>query len=153
MATHAHSDLHLVTYSDGGARGNPGPAGAGFVVKIKNGHTLLKQGIYLGERTNNQAEYVGLYKAIEKSLEFSPASITCYLDSLLAVKQMKGEFKIKEPTLKNLAAQIHSIRGNTPVEFIHVRRELNKEADAMANLAMDKGKQMGDSFVTLRAEV
>lgn len=151
--TSTHSDVHLETYSDGGARGNPGPAGAGFVVQKKNGEVLLKQGIYLGERTNNQAEYVALYKAIEKSLQFSPASITCYLDSLLAVKQMKGEFKIKEPTLKNIAAQIHALMGTVPVSFVHVPREKNKDADALANLAMDKGKQIGDSFVTLRAEL
>ena len=140
-----------MTYSDGGARGNPGPAGAGFIVQTDSGKILLKQGIFLGERTNNQAEYIALYKAIEKALAFSPAHITCFMDSLLAVKQMSGEYKIKEPTLKQIASQIVELVGEVKVSYKHIRREKNTEADAMANMAMDKGKNIGDSFVPFRS--
>ncbi len=147
------SQLHIITYSDGGARGNPGPAGAGFVVQTSTGKVLLKQGIFLGERTNNQAEYIALYKAVEKALAFSPDHITCYMDSLLAVKQMSGEYKIKEPTLKQIATQIMEMAGDARISYVHVRREKNTEADAMANIAMDKGKNIGDSFVQFRSDL
>ena len=135
--------LHL--YSDGGARGNPGPAGAGFVIKDDQGAVLMKQAVFLGEKTNNQAEYYGLLKAVIAAKKMG-THLLCHLDSQLVVKQMQGEYKIKDATLKLMAEEIRNQTHGLEVEYVHIRRELNGEADEMANLAMDRGKTPGDTF-------
>ncbi len=131
---------HLITFSDGGARGNPGPAGAGGVVLAEDKQTVLKEvSVYLGPMTNNQAEYWGLIKTLEVAVLLKPATITCHLDSELLVKQMKGEYKIKNAELQILASQAKTIISGHQVKFIHVRREYNQHADQLVNNAIDLG--------------
>lgn len=135
--------LHL--YSDGGARGNPGPAGAGFVIKDDQGAVLMKQAVFLGPKTNNQAEYYGLLKAVIAAKKLG-THLLCHLDSQLVVRQMLGEYKIKDATLKLMAEEIRKHAEGLDIDYRHIPREENGEADEMANLAMDRGEKPGDTF-------
>ena len=138
----------LVTFTDGGARGNPGPAGIGVVIYLnENAGTLDVEKMvvlkkikkYIGEATNNVAEYTALIVALEAALEFDIKNVKCVLDSELVVKQLNGEYKIKEPTLQGLAQKVKALaRGFESVKFSHVRREKNKLADQLVNQAMDE---------------
>src|SRR3989344_2530241 len=130
--------MKLKTYSDGGARGNPGPAAIGVVVYSETGSVLFQVGEYIGETTNNQAEYKALIVAMEKALGFGGTHVTCYLDSELVVKQMQGKYKVREEGLQALATQaLKMIKNFSSVEFVHVRREKNKLADKLVNEALD----------------
>src|SRR3989344_4464499 len=130
--------MKLKTYSDGGARGNPGPAAIGVVVYGESGRPLFQAGEYIGETTNNQAEYRALIVALDKALSFGGTHITCYLDSELVVKQMQGKYKIREAGLQALAGNaLKLIKNFSSVEFMHVRREKNKLADKLVNEAFD----------------
>lgn len=131
-------------WTDGGARGNPGPAGYGVVIKDESGKNLAEIAEYLGETTNNQAEYWGLVTALERVKEFAagaPAKVDVRMDSELIVKQMKGEYKIKNEGLKPLYWKIRQLILDLggDVTFTHVPRRFNKEADALSNVAMDRG--------------
>lgn len=134
---------HLVTYTDGGARGNPGPAALGVV--IKSGHeTLEAYGRYLGETTNNIAEYSAVLSALERCKDLGAETVEMRMDSELVVKQMKGEYKVKNPGLAQIFLKIHNVMtGFKKVTFHHVRRELNKEADAEVNKAIDRHMKRG----------
>ena len=130
-------------YCDGGARGNPGPAGIGFVVK-NNDKILYKYSLFIGRATNNVAEYTAVLKAIQwlKTKQDTSDSINetvFYLDSLLVVKQLGGYYKIKNLALKNLAIKIKNIQSKikSKINFVHIPREKNAQADQLANLAMD----------------
>ncbi|HYC79401.1 MAG TPA: ribonuclease HI family protein [Candidatus Binatia bacterium] len=131
--------MELIIHSDGGARGNPGPAAIGVVVSDTNGNELKAIKEYIGEGTNNQAEYKALIKGISEAAAMGAQTITCYLDSELVVKQLNGQYKIKEPGLQVLA--MHVIRSKNKfqsIEFKHVRREHNKRADQLVNEALDE---------------
>lgn len=128
----------LTIYTDGGARGNPGPAGIGAVAKNEEGEVVFEISEYIGETTNNQAEYRALLAAIERAKELEVEEIDFVLDSELVVKQMNREYKVKNPDLAPLFVKIYNATMNfKKVTFRHVRREMNKEADALANRAMD----------------
>lgn len=128
----------LVINTDGGARGNPGPAGIGLVIKNEAGELLYEYGGYIGDTTNNVAEYSALIKALEESVHLGGTDLKIQMDSELIVKQMTGIYKIKEPTLQGLAAQVIQLLKNfKSYSFVHVRREFNKEADALVNQALD----------------
>ena len=128
----------IVIYSDGGARGNPGPAGIGAVLYDDENNTIAEISEYIGETTNNQAEYKAMLAGIEKAKEFGVEDLTCYLDSELVVKQMKREYKVKNKDLAPLFVKAYNLSmGFKSIKFIHVRREKNKVADGLANLAMD----------------
>jgi ribonuclease HI len=134
------SKLKLIIYSDGGARGNPGPAGAGAVIlDADNRQVLHELSEFLGETTNNQAEYRALILALEKAVELEPASICCYLDSELLVEQLCGRYKVKNPELKLRFLEAMQVIGTHSVSFHHIPREKNQHADALANQAMDQG--------------
>lgn len=138
----------LDVYSDGASRGNPGKASCGFVIFLsKSKQQLLRQGTYLGKKTNNQAEYAGVILAIRKAKEYQPKKIHCYLDSELIVKQLHGIYKVKDIEMKRLFALVVAEMSETEIEFTHILRAYNKEADAMANLALDKGEKEGDTFL------
>lgn len=126
-----------IIFSDGGARGNPGPAGIGAVLKIGDQEFLFKK--YIGETTNNQAEYQALLLGLEKAKEHGAAEADCYLDSELVVKQMRREYKVKD---KDLARQFIKIWNFLPqfkrVDFHHVAREKNRLADRLVNEALDE---------------
>lgn len=130
----------LTIYSDGGARGNPGPGGIGAVIYDEEGNKLAEVSEYLGECTNNQAEYRAILAAIQKAKEFKTKELDCYLDSELVVKQLKGEYKVKNAELAPLFVKVYNETLDfQKVNFHHVRREKNKEADKLANQAMDRG--------------
>lgn len=135
---------HLYTVNtDGGARGNPGPAGIGFVI-TKDGETIKEGNAYLGETTNNQAEYQALIAALGELLnlvtpdERTNATIEVRMDSELAIKQIKGEYKVKDAGLKIQHAKVKELKAKFPhISFVHVLRADNARADELANEAMD----------------
>ncbi|MBP9771883.1 MAG: ribonuclease HI family protein [Candidatus Pacebacteria bacterium] len=131
----------IIINTDGGARGNPGPAGIGYVIK-KDETVTLEKGEYIGETTNNQAEYEALVRALTalKTLlgNETDATIEARLDSELVVKQLRREYKVKDAGLKTQFAKVQEILATLPkVSFVHVMREDNSEADALVNEALD----------------
>ena len=133
-------------HADGGARGNPGPSGAGAVIRDELGNAVASVSRYLGRCTNNFAEYEAAILAFDALLGFVPKNelartdVAVKMDSELVVKQVRGEFKVKHPLLQKqrtrLAERISSFRS---VVFTHVPRAENSDADALANAAMDRG--------------
>lgn len=131
---------YLVAHSDGGARGNPGPAGYGVVIKDESGKKVATLSEYLGHQTNNFAEYQGLIAALEYALEHEPKALKVISDSELLVRQIKGIYKVKNPTLQDLHARAKQLIERLDWFSIgHALREHNQEADRLANEAMDRG--------------
>jgi ribonuclease HI len=131
---------HLKAHIDGGARGNPGPAGYGVVIQDESGRKVAALSQYLGHQTNNFAEYQGLIGALEYALEHGPKALSVISDSELLVRQIKGIYKVKNPTLKDLHARAKELISQLDWFSInHALRENNQEADRLANEAMDKG--------------
>ena len=127
-------------FSDGGARGNPGPAGVGAVIYSDKGEVLAEVSEYLGIATNNQAEYKALIFALRKAKEMGAKKIMCYLDSELVVKQLNREYKVKNKDLAPLFLEVHNLSINFKnISYHHIPREENKAADKLANIAMDRG--------------
>jgi ribonuclease HI len=131
---------YLVAYSDGGARGNPGPAGYGVVIQDQSGKKVAGLSQYLGHQTNNVAEYQGLIGALEYAIQHGAKALKVISDSELLVKQIRGEYKVKNPTLADLHGRAKQlIRQLDWFSIEHVLRGKNEEADRLANEAMDKG--------------
>lgn len=131
---------YLVAHSDGGARGNPGPAGYGVVIKDESGRKVAALSEYLGHQTNNFAEYQGLIAALEYAIEHGPKALKIISDSELLVRQIKGIYKVKNPVLQDLHARAKELIAQLDWFSIgHAMREHNQEADRLANAAMDKG--------------
>jgi len=133
-------------YVDGGARGNPGPAGYGARIEDEDGNLLAELYGPLGVATNNVAEYNGLLAALNWAVDHGHRDVHIRADSELLVKQMRGEYKIKNPGLQPLAGRARLLMMEIgSVTFEHVRRELNQEADRLSNLGMDEaeGKRLG----------
>jgi ribonuclease HI len=128
----------LIINTDGGSRGNPGPAGIGVVFSDENGEIVAKFKEYIGEGTNNTAEYRALVLALTKAKDFEFTEAECRLDSELVVKQLLGHYKVKDAKMKLLYAKVQELMFFKPVKFVHVRREYNKEADALVNEALDE---------------
>jgi probable phosphoglycerate mutase len=130
----------ITAYCDGGARGNPGPSGFGVYVEDERGHKLAELSEYLGIRTNNFAEYSGLLAALEYALRYDHPRLRVISDSELMVKQIKGQYKVKSPDLRPLYEEAkRRIAGLESFHIQHVLRGKNKEADRLANQAMDQG--------------
>ena len=128
----------IVAYIDGGARGNPGPAGYGVRIESPDGTLVDELHGGLGIATNNVAEYNGLLAALQWALDHDDASVHIRADSELLVKQMRGEYKVKNTGLQPLLRPRPAAgRPARQVRFEHVRREFNKEADRLSNLGMD----------------
>jgi ribonuclease HI len=124
-------------YSDGGARGNPGPAAYGFVL-MKDGALLDFDARYLGEATNNSAEYNGLIAGIKLAIKHKVEDITCYLDSELIVKQLNGEYRVKDKNLAVLYKEVVDMSSKfKTITFTHVAREFNAYADRLVNIVLD----------------
>lgn len=125
---------HLVVYSDGGSRGNPGPSAAGFVVMNTQEEVIHQGGMYLGITTNNQAEYHGVRLGLEKALEMGAKTVDFRVDSLLVVNQLNGIYQIKNRELWPINERIRELLPLfEKVTFTHVRREFNQLADGMVN--------------------
>jgi ribonuclease HI len=136
---------YLVAHSDGGARGNPGPAGYGVVIKDESGRKVAALSEYLGHQTNNFAEYQGLIAALEYALKHGPKALKLISDSELLVRQIKGIYKVKNATLQDLHGRAKELIKQLDWFSIgHALREHNQEADRLANEAMDRG--MGRSI-------
>jgi ribonuclease HI len=135
---------YLVAHSDGGARGNPGPAGYGVVIADESGRKVAELSEYLGHQTNNVAEYQGLIAALEYAVEHGPKALKLISDSELLVRQIKGIYKVKNATLKDLHTRAKELMAQLDWFSIgHALREQNQEADRLANEAMDKGSGRG----------
>ena len=131
---------YLVAHSDGGARGNPGPAGYGVVIQDESGHKVAALSEYLGHQTNNFAEYQGLIAALEYAVKKGPRALKLISDSELLVRQIKGIYKVKNAALKDLHGRAKELIAQLDWFSIgHALREQNQEADSLANEAMDKG--------------
>ena len=129
----------LIIHTDGGSRGNPGPAAIGVVVADASGQVVKELARCIGNTTNNQAEYQAVLAAFELIQGLTASELDFYLDSELVVKQLKGEYKIKNRDLAPLFVKIHNASlSYKNVSFTHVRREFNKAADALVNQALDQ---------------
>lgn len=130
----------ITAFCDGGARGNPGPSGFGVYITDERGEKVAELSEFLGIRTNNFAEYSGLLAALEFALRYDHPRLRVVSDSELMVKQIKGQYKVKSPDLRPLYEEAkRRIAGLDSFHIEHVLRNKNKEADRLANFAMDKG--------------
>ncbi len=128
----------ITIYTDGAARGNPGPAGAGAILTKDDGQVIVEVCRYLGEMTNNQAEYRALILAIEEAKRIGATDVAIFTDSELVVKQLTGDYRVKNEGIKPLHKKILELLreiGDYTIE--HVPRENNRHADKLANLAID----------------
>ena len=133
-------EKYLVAHIDGGARGNPGPAGFGVVIDDESGRPVERLSQYLGRQTNNYAEYSGLLAALEFALHHGARALKVVSDSELLVRQMNGQYKVRSAPLVELHRRARELAGRLEwFRVEHVRREKNREADRLANEAMDKG--------------
>lgn len=127
-----------VAFSDGASRGNPGPAAVGLRILAPDGEELIAEGLVIGRTTNNVAEYRGAIHALERASELGLDRLELRLDSELVVKQLNGEYRVKQPALAELKAQVDALRPRfRTLRVTHVRREGNREADLLANEALD----------------
>jgi ribonuclease HI len=130
--------VKLVVNVDGGARGNPGPAAIGAVVKSADGEVLEERGERIGTATNNVAEYRALLLGIERARELGASELDLIGDSELIVRQVKGEYKVKDATLRELHGEVRkALRPFESWSIRHVRREQNAEADRLVNQVLD----------------
>ena len=137
---------YFTIHADGGARGNPGPAGAGAMIRDEFGNSVASVSRFLGIRTNNFAEYEAVILGLEALIKIVPQAkrgkidVVIKMDSELVVKQMRGEYKVKNAALKEQRARLAPLAATFgSVSFTHVPREENSDADALANEAMDRG--------------
>ncbi len=127
-------------FVDGASRGNPGPAGYGFVIETEDG-SFEGYG-YLGKSTNNVAEYTALIEGLKKALDMGVKELEIYSDSLLVVKQIKGEYRVKKPHLMPLFEEAKKLLQNfEKVSIFHIERNRNRRADTLANLGIDSALQ------------
>ena len=130
----------ITAYCDGGSRGNPGPSGFGVYIQDEHGKMLAELSEFLGKRTNNYAEYSGLLAALSFAIEQSHRRLRVVSDSELMVKQIKGQYRVKSPDLKPLYEEAkRRIARLEQFQVQHVLREKNRNADRLANDAMDRG--------------
>ena len=130
---------------DGGSRGNPGPAGIGVVLSAEDGTSLVTRGKYIGTATNNTAEYLALILGLRQAAELGAKKIVIRGDSELVIKQMRGEYRVKNPALKQLFDQAQDLlEPFESVKFEHNLRHHNSLADRLANLAMNRKGDVDD---------
>lgn len=137
----------VVLRTDGGSRGNPGPAGAGFVIEV-GGEIVCRGGKFIPTATNNIAEYEAFIWGLENVAALGHSEVQVFADSELLVKQINGQYRVKNEGLKPLFIRaLAELRRFSAYKVTHVRREMNCEADAMANEAMDVQDTVGDAPV------
>lgn len=133
--------MKLLINIDGASRGNPGPASLGVIVRDERGATLREHYRFLGEATNNIAEYSALADALALAKELGGTELTIRSDSQLLVRQFNGQYRVKNPGLFKKLVEIQQSRNQfKSIELIHVPREENKDADRLANLALDRAR-------------
>jgi ribonuclease HI len=136
--------MTLRAYTDGAARGNPGDAGIGVLVKASDDTVILSAHGYIGTATNNVAEYTALLHLLETSRTFSCTRLVVHSDSELMVRQITGRYRVRDAGLKHYHRRVMELmaRSPFPVEVRHIRREDNGEADQLANLGIDSRKRI-----------
>jgi len=144
--------MKVVAHIDGGSRGNPGPAAAGYVLDDAAGHRLAARAFFLGKRTNNVAEYTGLIKALEAARQLGATHLAIFSDSELLVRHLTGRYRVKSDLIRPLFEQIVVLRAEFEgFDIRHVVREKNKEADRLVNLALDAGRDVEEKPVDAAA--
>ncbi len=129
----------VVLRSDGGSRGNPGPAAYGFIIEDEKGILISQGSKALGRKTNNEAEYQGLIAGLTEAKRLGAEEVTCFLDSELVVKQVRQEYRVKNKNLGTLFVKVWNLsQGFKTIEFKHVLRGQNKKADLLLNNELDK---------------
>ncbi len=133
--------MNLTIRTDGGSRGNPGPAGIGVVIENADTQEVLeKHAEFLGKTTNNQAEYKAVILGLQRAVVLGAETVEVVADSELLIRQARGEYRVKNPDLGLRFAEMKALERKLKlVKYRHVRREFNKAADALANEAMDRG--------------
>ena len=125
-------------YTDGGSRGNPGPSGIGVVILDSNKTKIREAFKYIGEATNNVAEYTALVRGLEEAEAIGATDLTIYIDSELLVKQLNGEYKVKDANMKILFEKpLNALKNFNSFEVKHIERGMNKEADKLVNKAIN----------------
>jgi formyltetrahydrofolate-dependent phosphoribosylglycinamide formyltransferase len=133
----------IIAYTDGGSRGNPGPAAAGFILYDQNKIQLCAKALYLGETTNNVAEYTALIKALQTAQKFNPKNLSLYSDSELLVRQINGQYKVKSEQIRPLFQQaLKLLEKCENWKLQHITRDKNKQADRIVNKALNLGKDI-----------
>jgi len=129
----------VIIYTDGGARGNPGPAAYGVVVYSQDGKIIKRIGKFLGERTNNEAEYEGVIAALEEAAELGAPYVDFHLDSELVVRQLNNIYRAKNQRMQGLLLRVRNLEPNfKKITYTHVPREKNQLADKLVNEAIDR---------------
>jgi phosphoribosylglycinamide formyltransferase-1 len=135
----------ITVYTDGGSRGNPGPAAAGFVLIDPNGNQLQSKAFFLGQTTNNTAEYTAIIKALQAAKQIGAKQLTVFSDSELLVKQINGQYKVKSEQIRPLFQQtINLINGFEDCKVKHIGRDKNKQADELVNQALNLEQDIED---------
>lgn len=135
--------MHLYIYTDGASRGNPGPSSIGIVIKDAKKQILMEISDYIGEGTNNNAEYLAVIRAVKEAIKLKADSVTIYLDSELIQKQLNGQYKVKNKTLQKYFIEILNLRKLfSCFDVYHIPRSQNSEADRLANLALNRHSQI-----------
>jgi ribonuclease HI len=130
-----------MVFSDGGARGNPGPAAVAFIIQSEDGQELRRASHYIGRSTNNQAEYRALIAALQAAISLNADELFCHLDSELVTKQLTGEFKVKNQELRQLWRNVRDLKKRfKEVRFVNVPRTLSQiqEVDTLVNQKLDE---------------
>jgi ribonuclease HI len=138
LINHSTPIAELVVNTDGGSRGNPGHSAIGVVISTPDGAHIESFGRYIGIATNNIAEYTAVIDALEAIVKYQPKTVQFYLDSELVVKQLRGEYRVKNAELQSLHAEILKQTAQYEVSFGHVLRAKNAHADIEVNKALDE---------------
>jgi ribonuclease HI len=139
------SGRRLLIYTDGAARGNPGPAGLGAILRdARSGEVVAELARFLGVRTNNYAEWTAVEDALHEALRLGATHVDLRLDSELVARQISGRYRVKHPDLKPIHASVMALLGKLAGYTVaHVPRELNKDADRLSNVAIDQRQGEG----------
>lgn len=136
--------MTIKAFTDGASRGNPGESGIGVIFKDEQGKTISSLYGYIGLSTNNIAEYTALITCLKAASKSNCSRLIVHSDSELMVRQLKGEYKVKDEKLKKTFQQVHALldKASFQFEIVHIVREYNKEADQLANLGIDSKKKI-----------
>jgi ribonuclease HI len=137
--------MHYIINIDAAAKGNPGPAGIGVLIKDASGKVIQEIAEFIGTATNNQAEYRALIRALEVARDLAASELKIYSDSELLVRQYQGLYQVKEPLLQQLLVQVRKLAQGLVVHLEHIPRELNKEADKLANQGVKEAASLTPS--------
>jgi ribonuclease HI len=130
--------MNYKLYTDGGARGNPGPSGIGAILFDDQDKLIWFENKFINNATNNQAEYLALILGLKLCIKYQVGKVNCYLDSELIVKQLNGEYKVKDAKMKKLKTKVDELISEfSQINFCHVTRDKNKFADKLVNLSLD----------------